>query len=222
MSLDEAIGQLEKLVAEIRRVSFTDDKTRLGSALALRQEERLISEGASDFSVVVFGDLNDFKRLNDEHGHEAGDVAIKEVGETIYKIVVDDLQAKAFRQSGDEFVILLKQGSVERFLSNASSFGDILFSYDDKDLRTAMSLGYAISDGKTSFRDLLKRAEDACQNAKALGDGVCVMWSEDIKLNPLIRIPGRCQKCSAKISCNVPAQNAPAKLKLCPCCGELL
>lgn len=222
MSLDEAIGQLEKLVAEIRRVSLTDDKTKLGSALALDQEGRLISEGTGKFDVVVFGDLNDFKHLNDEYGHEAGDVAISKVGETIKKIVIEDLQAKAFRQSGDEFVILLKRDLIEKFLSITSSFGNILFSYNEEELRTAMSLGYAISDGKTSFRDLLKRAEDACQNAKTLGDGVCLMWSEDIKLNPLVRRTGRCHKCGSKITCNIPIVTAPAKLKLCPCCGESL
>lgn len=222
MSLGEAIERLETLVAEIKRVSFTDDKTSLGSALALRQEARLISEGVSEFNVVVFGDLNDFKHLNDEHGHEAGDVAINKVGETIKKIVIDQLQAKAFRQSGDEFVILLKQDLVERFLLAASSFGNIVFSYNEKVLKTAMSLGYARSDEKTSFVDLLERAEVACQHAKAHGDGSCVEWTEDIRLNPLVRRGGRCQKCSARIICNMPEQNAPVKLKFCPCCGESL
>ncbi len=100
MSLDESIERLERLIAEVRQASLTDDKTTLGSALALRQEERLINEGTSEFGVVVFGDLNDFKQLNDDHSHEAGDVAINSVGQTIHKIVIEDLQAKAFRQSG--------------------------------------------------------------------------------------------------------------------------
>jgi diguanylate cyclase (GGDEF)-like protein len=222
MSLDEAIERLETLVAEIKRVSFTDDKTSLGSALALRQEARLISEGASAFNVVVFGDLDNLKSLNDVYGHEAGDVAINNVGQTIHQIVIDDLQAKAFRPSGDEFVILLKQDLVERFLSAASTFGNIVFSYNEKELKTTMSLGYARSDEKTSFDDLLKRAEAACQHAKTQGAGACVEWTEDRKLNRPVRKNGKCQKCSAKISCDVPEQNAPANLKFCPCCGESL
>ncbi|SRR6266498_3610093 len=67
MSLDESIERLERLIAEVRQASLTDDKTTLGSALALRQEERLINEGTSEFGVVVFGDLNDFKQLNEHH-----------------------------------------------------------------------------------------------------------------------------------------------------------
>ena len=45
MKLDEAIEGLETLIAEVRRASLTDDKTSLGSALALRQEAGLINEG---------------------------------------------------------------------------------------------------------------------------------------------------------------------------------
>jgi diguanylate cyclase (GGDEF)-like protein len=222
MSLDESIERLERLIVEVRQASLNDDKTTLGSALALRQEERLINEGSSEFKVVVFGDINDFKQLNDDHSHEAGNVAINSVGEIIHKIVIEDLQSKAFRQSGDEFVILLRQDSVGDFLSIVSSLGNVVFSHKEKELKTAMSLGYAVSDGKTSFSDLLERAEAACQNAKALGDGMCVEWTEDIRLNPLVRINGKCQKCGARISWNGPKGIAPANLKCCPCCGEAI
>src|SRR6267142_4141845 len=109
MSLDEAIGRLEELVAEVRQASLTDDKTPLGSALALRQEARLINQGKSPFNVIAFADLNDFKNLNDVHGHNAGDVALNKVGETIHNIVIEGWQAKAYRSSGDEFVFLLRQ-----------------------------------------------------------------------------------------------------------------
>jgi GGDEF domain-containing protein len=66
MSLDEAISRLETVIAEVRQASLIDEKTALGSALALRNQERLINDGTSDFDVIVFGDLNDFKRLNDD------------------------------------------------------------------------------------------------------------------------------------------------------------
>jgi len=51
-------------------------------------------------------------------------------------------------------------------LSIVFELGNVLFSHKEKDLRTGMSLGYARSDGKASFSDLLERAEAACQNAK--------------------------------------------------------
>ncbi len=222
MNLDEAIEGLEKLVAEVRSASLTDDKTPLGNALALHQQGRLINEGQTGYDVIIFGDLNDFKHLNDLHGHDAGDVAINKVGEVIRKLIVENLRGKAFRQSGDEFVILLKRDQLANFLSVAASFRNISFSYNRKPLETAMSLGYVFSDGKARFEDLLGRAEVACQLAKAKGEGVCTEWTSDIAFNPLVRISGRCRKCGARISCNVPKQNAPSALTSCPCCGQSL
>ncbi|HEX8500960.1 MAG TPA: GGDEF domain-containing protein [Pyrinomonadaceae bacterium] len=222
MSLDEAIGQLEKLVTEIRRVSLSDDKTSLSNSLALAQEERQINMGVSPFRVIIFGDLNDFKQLNDSYGYEAGDVGIRRTGETIQSLLVEGLEAKAFRQSGDEFVILLQEDMVGRFLAAAPSFKNISFKYEEQELRTAMSFGYARSDNKTSFRELLGRAEIACKHAKSQGDGACVEWVEDIESNPLVRRSGVCKKCNAKISCSLPQDSAPTELKLCPCCGDSL
>src|ERR1043166_3342476 len=216
------LENLENLFAEIRRVSVADDKTSLGNALALEQEARLINDGKSRFDVIVFGDLNNFKRINDDHTHDAGDVAIKEVGETIRTTLIEGLEAKAYGQGGAELVIVLKQEFLERFLSITPSFGNINFSHKDKELITAMSFGYARSDGKTSFRDLLERAEVACQHAKLQGDGVCVEWTENIKSNPIKSIYESCRKCGAKITCKVHQRNSPAKLICCPCCGESL
>ncbi|HEV7743437.1 MAG TPA: GGDEF domain-containing protein [Pyrinomonadaceae bacterium] len=221
MNLDESIERLEELIAEVRQTSLEDDKTALGSALALRKEARLMNEGDSLFEVVVFGDLNDFKQLNDDYSHEAGDVAIYSVGQVLAKLVAQIPNAKGFRQSGDEFVILLPNESVPEFLSLVSALGSIRFSYQEqKGLRTAMSLGYAISDGKRSFSELLERAEAACQNAKAVGDGECVKWTEDLKLNPLVRKSAKCIKCLARVSWTGPRTVAPVRLRNCPACGE--
>ena len=222
MNFDEAIDRLQELVTEVSNASLRDDRTRLGSARALHQEARLINEGSSEFDVVVFGDLNDFKHLNDSHGHDAGNVAIAEVGEVLFRSIVEALKGKAFRQSGDEFVILLKSELVDKFLDSASLFSAIPFSHNEQSLSTSISFGYAISDGKTSFADLLQKAEAACQLAKANDPNIPIEWNESLNLNPLVRLNRNCRKCRARISCNVPKQNAPLELTVCPCCGELL
>jgi GGDEF domain-containing protein len=83
MNLDLSIANLEKAVNEIKRASLSDDKTPLGNALALKKESDLIDLGQSEFKIIIFGDLNDFKSLNDIHTHEAGDTALFETGKTI-------------------------------------------------------------------------------------------------------------------------------------------
>lgn len=220
MNLRESIEQLAKFVDEVKLAVFADDKTPLKNALALRDEAILIDSGQSEFDVVIFGDLNRFKGLNDQHGHDAGDVAIGKVGEQINRTIVEKFQTKAFRQSGDEFVILLKRDSVEEFLQESKSFKEMLFTYEEKSLKTAMSFGYAVSDGKSSYSQLAERAETACQTAKNQGDGVCIAWSKKLQREALVNLRQRCQKCGAKTSCNVPKKNAPVKLLSCPCCGK--
>lgn len=213
MNLIEAIEQL-------KQIAFADDKTPLGNALALEQEVKQIENGSSKFDVIVFGDLNEFKTLNDEHGHYVGDIAITQVGEKIQQNIVKKLKAKAFRPHGDEFVILLKQNMLKAFLKEVSSFASIPFSYEEKSLATKMSFGYTINDGKSPFIDLLQRAETACQTAKYEGDGVCLEWTNQSSKNTFISGRKKCRKCAAKFEWKIPKRNASAGLEICPFCNE--
>ena len=220
MNLDEAILQLEEIVSQIRQATFADDKTALGNSLALSREISLIEVGQSDFNIIVFGDLNDFKALNDIHGHEAGDIAIRQVGETIQKQFIEELGAKAFRQSGDEFVILLKQESLKDFQTKVSIFESIPFSHKGKSLETKMSFGFVISDGKTDFSDLMERAETACRIAKNQGNGVCIKWDETVEQDSFKEFRHNCRQCGSINKCNVPKRRKPEKLEFCSFCGE--
>ena len=213
MNLSEAIEQLNK-------VAFTDDKTPLENAPALNKEVILIDAGRSKFDVIVFGDLNEFKLFNNNYSHEAGDVAIRNVGEKIQKDFVIPMEVRAFRQSGDEFVVLLKKSQIKKFLSKISPFASVTFSYKKKSLETKMSFGYAVADGITSFSDLLERAETACLTAKNKGDGICIEWTEEIELAALIEKRQNCRRCGSVNKCYIPKKLSPEKLKVCAFCGE--
>lgn len=222
MNLDKAIEQLEEIVAQVRETSLSDDKTPLGNALALSKEVDFIKIGRSEFDVIVFGDLNDFKTLNDEYGHEAGDLAIERIGKKIQTEFVHKLKAKAFRQSGDEFIILLRQNTITSFQTKTSLFKSVKFRYKEKSLKAKMSFGLIVSDGKTDFSDMLKHAETACLTAKNQGDGVCIEWTEEVERNALKELRRNCRKCGSVNKCSIPKQLNPERLKLCAYCGEKL
>lgn len=162
MNLREAIDALESsvksalevAVKEVVESALTDDKTPLRNALALREASSLFGAGGENPDVVVFGDLNDFKRLNDEFGYDAGDAAINEVGRLIQERLVNKYKAQAFRLSGDEFVILLSSRFLEDFEAEAGSFASCLFHFEETSIETAMSSGFAVRQGEASYAEL--------------------------------------------------------------------
>jgi diguanylate cyclase (GGDEF)-like protein len=226
MNLQEAINALESAVKEVVRATLSDSMTPLGNVQAMREAASLFGTDESKFDVVVFGDLNRFKSLNDHFGHDTGDAAIGEVGKLIKKLIVEECQAQAFRRSGDEFVILLSNRLLEKFKARIVAFAPCSFQFEGELRKTGMSFGYAISKGEAGFDDLLARAETACQVAKsqANNDGVCVEWSKEIEQQVRDSLRDRCGDCGAWFTCSMPQQVVPQNRKLlrCPCCGESL
>lgn len=224
MKLDVAVEQLFELVNQVREASYSDDKTPLGNALALSKEVISIGTGESTFNIVVFGDLNQFKNLNDEHGHDAGDLAIGQVGELIQREFVQNskIKGKAFRIGGDEFLILIEQKSLASFRAKTSLFKSVKFRYTEKDLETKMSFGFVVSDGKTDFAELKNRAETACISAKNEGDGTCTEWNSEVERNAHIELRKNCSSCHSINKCSVPKKLASRGLKVCSFCGDTL
>jgi diguanylate cyclase (GGDEF)-like protein len=219
MNLAESLDELEKALQQVVAAARSDDKTPLRNALALR-ESALELESTGKLEAVVFGDLNAFKELNDKHGHQAGDGALSFVGEMIQEWVVGECQGQAFRPSGDEFVILLSLQSLEDFKQLAFLFQECAFPFEDKSLKTAMSFGYAVGHDEDDVVTLLKKAEAACQQAKAKGDGICEAWTSELDEGITDADRQKCVNCKATIKYSVPKSNWAGKLLACPCCGH--
>jgi diguanylate cyclase (GGDEF)-like protein len=221
MNLQEAIRALEDAVKEVARAALSDDMTPLRNALALREVASSVGAGGDNPDVVVFGDLNGFKSLNDQFGHATGDAAIGRVGQMVKELLMERCQAQAFRRSGDEFVILLSSSALAEFKDVTTAFASCSFQFENETRRTAMSFGYAISRGEVSFADLLSRAETACQVAKSRGDGACVEWTEEVERQAIFNLRDRCTNCGTEVRCNVPRAAVPTHRRLlwCPCCG---
>jgi diguanylate cyclase (GGDEF)-like protein len=101
-------------IAEAERLSQTDDLTKLHNARYLRQfllnEIRRARRYGSSVAAL-FLDLDDFKRVNDEHGHLVGSHVLMEMAAVILSSI-RDTDAVA-RYGGDEFVIVLPDTGTE-------------------------------------------------------------------------------------------------------------
>ena len=120
--LIRTFGRMRDSVArhdrDIRRVAYSDALTGLSNRLAFREslDQRLRAlQGAGRQLALVFADLDDFKRVNDTLGHEAGDEVLLQVASRIDQAVksVRGADAMVARFGGDEFVVLLQAADAE-------------------------------------------------------------------------------------------------------------
>jgi diguanylate cyclase (GGDEF)-like protein len=161
-------------IAEAERLSLTDDLTKLHNARFLRQF--LLSEikRARRYGSTVaafFLDLDDFKAINDRHGHLVGSHVLMEMASVILSSVRDtDIVA---RYGGDEFVIILPESGVEQALLVAERVREKIERHTFNGGRT-LRLRLTASFGVAAFpqhaqspQQLIARADSAMYEAKA-------------------------------------------------------
>jgi diguanylate cyclase (GGDEF)-like protein len=116
------IGNQEQIDEQIRQIAFFDPLTQLPNRRLFN--DRLIrtiagSKRNGEYGAVMFLDLDNFKPLNDKHGHEMGDLLLMEAARRITE-GVREIDTVA-RFGGDEFVVLLSDlGSSEKVAIQAA------------------------------------------------------------------------------------------------------
>ncbi|ROO70445.1 PAS domain S-box-containing protein/diguanylate cyclase (GGDEF)-like protein [Vibrio crassostreae] len=123
--------------------------------------------------AVIYLDLDGFKEVNDNYGHDAGDEILKEVSNRLLSQVrAGDLVA---RLSGDEFVLIIKQTNKILLAKLAERLLELIgqeMNYKQRSLHVGASLGIHLVDGLERDIDvILKVADEAMYQAKRKGKG---------------------------------------------------
>jgi diguanylate cyclase (GGDEF)-like protein len=121
--------------------------------------------------AVLFVDLDNFKPVNDTHGHAAGDAVLVEVAERLRSNVRrDDVVA---RIGGDEFVLALpnvrNQADAEIVAAKVHRVMAEPIEYEGNTLRITVSLGLTMAQPGEAADETLKRADAALYHAKESG-----------------------------------------------------
>lgn len=195
--LEDSKRQIKELKQELRKVQIEALTDRLTGALNRGSLETMVmvnikkrrAEG-TPFSVVIF-DIDNFKKINDEHGHVFGDDVLKKVTEVVKSSLANgDL---LYRYGGDEFCILLPG----RKLSDAVDIMERVFSNIEKIavmdskgrvLRVSISAGIAEANKKDTPKDLLLRADEALYLAKNSGKGM-IKTERNLGVVPTLKGP---------------------------------
>ena len=159
----------------IRHMAFHDRLTGLANRMKLEDDLRAALAAAdrhSDLVGVIFLDLDDFKPINDEFGHGAGDFVLRQVAARLNACVREcDTVA---RLGGDEFLVLVTRvgarddlALVARKLEEAVSAPIPLPGRPD--VRVTASAGLATYEHGEAAEDLMNRADHAMYRAKQAG-----------------------------------------------------
>jgi len=115
--------------------------------------------------ALIFIDLDDFKKINDVHGHIEGDNVLVEIAKRIS--ISDDFVA---RLGGDEFVIISKYKEKKELYSKLDSLTQsISVTYKDGTIELSASIGVVHYTKGMEISELKKRADIAMYKAKAMG-----------------------------------------------------
>ena len=176
--INDATQQLSQSNEYLRDLTVTDTLTGISNRRAFENTlEELMGQASrykSSFSMLIF-DIDNFKRLNDQYGHDMGDRVLKELVERIKEVVRDvDMLS---RWGGEEFTILMAQTGREGALRMAERcrqiIADTLF---DEVGPVTISLGVTCYKTGDNERKFFKRADDALYQAKAEGKNR-VVWT---------------------------------------------
>ena len=176
----------------VYELAFRDELTGIPSR---RAYSRYLLTLGRNYSIAVI-DIDHFKKLNDRHGHQVGDQALRMVAGKIARFG----GGRAFRYGGEEFVVVLRGADRERAERSLERMREKIASYPlrlrassrsrktgakarhrrgqggGKAIKTTVSVGIATSGGKLRSPDeVLKAADQALYRAKRSGrNRVCM------------------------------------------------
>lgn len=163
-----------RIMAETQLQAMTDGLTGLMNRRSFENRARALRASGVGSSLVM-ADLDQFKVLNDTHGHETGDRALRVFADTLRAAVrSEDLVC---RYGGEEFAVLLPGVDLAEAVEVMERVRESLARTTRRGDVTSFTASYGIAESSvaTDFDDLLIRADRALFAAKHAGrDCICI------------------------------------------------
>jgi len=179
--------QLQKTLDELAKISRIDGLTQIYNRRhwqeSLEQEYAKAQRHDKKLSLIML-DLDYFKLLNDNYGHQCGDMVLIEVSALISSLLrVEDIFG---RYGGEEFAIILPEtalkGAMELAQRICNSIATKSLTYKTHDIKVTVSLGVAqLSAEESNYEALITQSDSALYQAKGQGrNQVCCADSPTI------------------------------------------
>ncbi|MDR7001872.1 GGDEF domain-containing protein [Neobacillus niacini] len=175
--------RLEGAEEKFKALSYYDPLTGLTNRRYFEEKltDSLISLGKENkMGVVIFLDFDGFKQVNDNYGHEVGDLLLKEMGNRL----LDCLRKEdtISRYAGDEFLLFLPNTDKPAVLNIVKRIFEGInkpFTINKIQIETSISIGLAFfPENGLDALTLIRNADLAMYKAKSLGKNTYYMFNQ--------------------------------------------
>lgn len=173
--------ELKRSNARLHTLARTDALTQLPNRRAILEKieyEKLKFERSKEVFTIAMIDLDKFKRINDNHGHDCGDFVLKQISNLLLDLIRK--QDVVGRYGGEEFVLLLPQTDSKGALHIAKliiqQIAKFPFTYKDKEISLTATIGISdYTNSELTINDLIKKADKAMYDGKSQGKNKVVV-----------------------------------------------
>lgn len=172
--VEQRTAELEEANSALKKLAYTDSLTGVANRTAffekadkeLRRSRRL----SYDLGLIML-DLDHFKSVNDNYGHDAGDEVLKRVTQSMSKCLREE--DTLGRLGGEEFAIIVPGADKQGMHKLATRLHESLnlqdFSFLEQNKKITVSIGYTKANTNEPFKAALKRADEHLYTAKESG-----------------------------------------------------
>ncbi|MCG8037294.1 MAG: diguanylate cyclase [Candidatus Thiodiazotropha taylori] len=158
--------------------TLTSARTRSGMLTELRRQHELVKRSAFTCSIAMM-DIDHFKQINDNHGHQEGDMVLK----TVIRYILDSIRPfdMVFRYGGEEFLLCLPgtdlvtaNFALERLRKGIEKL--IITGITSVEIRVTASFGMTALSNEIFIEESIHRADQALYHAKTTGRNRLITW----------------------------------------------
>ena len=158
---EEEIAEMNRKLSEL---SLKDELTGLRNRHALRQD---YDKYRGRTLITAMCDIDDFKFYNDTYGHDAGDLVLKHMADTLSSFFGKD---GVYRFGGDEYLLILEKKTREEFEALFHAWKDAFsrFEYEGAALHPGSTCGYCsgLCKGSDDLRQMIAQADQKLYEGK--------------------------------------------------------